>query len=73
MAFFKPAGAFLTELRQKDRMSANEWKYINCAGVWARLGQMALEVEREDSGNVKEMEHRLKLAEMFFCRRWLRC
>jgi len=65
MAFFKPpSDAFLTELRQKDRRSAKEWEYVNCAGVWAEMGQMALEVAKEDSGTLEEMGRRLKLAEM---------
>lgn len=65
MGFFKPpSDALLTELRQKDRRSAKEWEYINCTGVWAELGQIALEIAREDSGTVEEMGRRLKLMEM---------
>jgi hypothetical protein len=45
VAFFKPpATAFLSELKSKDRRSAKEWEYVNTAGVWLELGQVALAI-----------------------------
>lgn len=63
MAYLKPLmDAFLTHLRQKDRRSAKEWEYINYAGVWAQVVQIAMVVAREEKGYVDEMKRRLKVA-----------
>jgi hypothetical protein len=49
LAFFKPpATAFLSELKARDRRSAKEWEYVNCAGVWLEMGQAALTIERKE-------------------------
>lgn len=64
MGFFKPpADALLVGLRQRDQRSAKEWEYVNCAGVWAELGMVALEAW-DDKKTVAEMGRRLKLSEM---------
>jgi hypothetical protein len=68
MSFFKPlTTAFLSELKSKDRRSANEWEYINAAGAWLELGQAAVALAKEDENMTPAVTARmLAMAEKAF-------
>lgn len=62
--YFKPlADALLSELKSRDRRSANEWEYVNAAGVWTESGVAAFGMAKEKTEDVPSLARNLVLRE----------
>lgn len=61
-----PSVAFLTELRAKDRKSANKWDFINSSIIWVEMGRTDLSVPKNSNGDIQEIECLLLFSEESF-------
>ena len=64
--FMPPSDVFLFDLRLSDCRSANEWNYINAAGVWTALALAALQVAKGHKGDLYDFAWRPALAYSYF-------
>lgn len=67
IGYFKPENnAFMVEMKAKDRRSAEDWVYVNGAGVWLETGLTTMEIDLETGGSVEDLGDRLVFAEKYF-------
>lgn len=63
MGFKLNMGAFLMELKEKDRLSAKKREYINGTVVWSEAGLKVLYIVKQRNGSPEDIGRRIDLEE----------